>query len=87
LETADSTIIHAIFKVFEKLFQQYESGGITEDYLVKQLSREASTVVEMLVYEEAKEKPTLKLLRNTVKELVNFLEASFFIKIRGNSII
>ncbi len=87
LETADSTIIHAIFKVFEKLFQQYESGGISEDYLVKQLSREASTVVEMLVYEDAEEKPTLKLLRNTVKELVNFLEASFFIKIRGNSII
>lgn len=86
-ETADSLMMVGIFKVFQKLFQQYNDGEVTDDYLVKQLSREATTVVEMLVYENDEEQNTLKLLRNTVKELVNFLESSFFVKIRGNSII
>ncbi|MBP1042488.1 sigma 54-interacting transcriptional regulator [Vagococcus sp. BWB3-3] len=85
--TTETLMINGIFKVFNKLFQQYHEDEITDDYLVKQLAREATTVVEMLVYEESGEKNTLKLLRNTVKELVNFLESSFFIKMRGNSIV
>ena len=86
-DTVESLMINGIFKVFEKLFQQYQAEEVTDEYLVQQLSREATTVVEMLVYEDNEEKYTLKLLRNTVKELVNFLESSFFIKMRGNSIV
>ncbi|MBO0458189.1 sigma 54-interacting transcriptional regulator [Enterococcus hulanensis] len=86
-DTAESLMINGIFKVFERMFQQYHSEEVTEDYLVQQLSREATTVVEMLVYEDKEEKNTLKLLRNTIKELVNFLESSFFVKMRGNSIV
>lgn len=87
VETADSLMIQGIFKVFKKLFQQYQEDELTEVELVKQLSREATTVIEMLVFENVEEQNTLKLLRSTVKELVNFLESSFFVKIRGNSII
>lgn len=86
-DSPERLMIHGIFKVFDKLFQQYQTEAITEDYLVQQLSREATTVVEMLVYDDSEEKNTLKLFRNTVKELVNFLESNFFVKLRGNSIV
>lgn len=86
-ENEDSTMIHGIFKVFANIFQQYQENMIDSEYVVKQLSREANTVVEMMVYDTAEEGHTLKLLRNTIKELVNFLESNFFVNISGNSII
>ncbi|OTO77332.1 MULTISPECIES: sigma 54-interacting transcriptional regulator [unclassified Enterococcus] len=86
-ENEDSVMIRGIFKVFEGIFQQYQENVVNSEYVVKQLSREASTVVETMVYDTAEEGHTLKLLRNTIKELVNFLESNFFVNISGNSII
>ncbi|MFD2728401.1 sigma 54-interacting transcriptional regulator [Enterococcus camelliae] len=86
-DNQDNRLIMDFFKVVARIFQQFESNEISSDYVINQLSREATTVIEMFVYDDAEEKASLKLLRNTVKELINFLESSFFIKIHGNSII
>ncbi|MGF1932447.1 sigma 54-interacting transcriptional regulator [Enterococcus casseliflavus] len=86
-ENEDSLMIRGIFKVFEGIFQQYREQVVDSEYVVKQLAREVSTVVETMVYDTTEEGHTLKLLRNTIKELVNFLETSFFVNISGNSIV
>jgi sigma-54 dependent transcriptional regulator of gfr operon len=86
-ETDESLIMAGIFKVYEKIFQQYQQGEVETNYLIQQLSREANTVIEMLVFQTVQEKNTLLLLQNTIKELVNFLESNYFVKISGNSIM
>ncbi|ENZ6558354.1 sigma 54-interacting transcriptional regulator [Enterococcus faecium] len=86
-ENADSLMIKGIFKVFEGIFTQFQNNEITSEDVVKQLSREASTVVETMVYDTSEEGNTLKLLRSTIKELVSFLEMNFFVNLSGNSIV
>lgn len=86
-ENEDSRMIRSIFKVFEGIFQQYGEQKVEDEYVVKQLSREASTVIETIVYDASEEGHTLKLLKNSIKELVNFLESNYFVNISGNFIV
>ena len=84
----ESALIKSIYKIFSRLFVQLDRREISESYLIQQLSREANTVIEMLVFEKNKEENhSLNLLQKTVKELVNFLESSLFVRIRGNSVV
>lgn len=86
--SSDTRLIRSIFKVFIRLFEDYENGKFKEDYLIHQLSREANTVIELLVHEDQKDQSSsLHFLTNTIKELVSYLENNHFVKIKGNSII
>lgn len=86
-ENEETAIIKETFNEFIRVFQQFIKQEVTEEYVITQLSREATTVVELLVYEDNEEGETLKLFRETIKELVSFLESNFFIKVSGNSIV
>lgn len=86
-ENEETAMMRGIFKVFQQVLIQFQEKKVSVDYVILQLSREASTVVEMLVYDTPSEENTLKLLQGTIKELVNFLETNFFVNISGNSII
>ena len=84
---SDTSLINDIYKVFQRLFEQLNKEEVTEDYLIQQSSREAATVIEMMVFKDGEQQDNaLKLLHTTIQELVNFLESSFYIKISGNAI-
>lgn len=82
-------LIKGIFKVFEELFQALEMEKISETYLLQQLAREANTVIEQLVNHELDEQSqrSLNYLTSTIKELVNYVESTHFVRIKGNSVV
>lgn len=81
-------MIQDIFKIFDRIFENYSKDKIKKDYLIHQLSREANTLIDLFVTEENEEKDTsFQFLTNTIKELMSFLESNYFVKIKGNSVI
>ncbi|UPO90124.1 sigma 54-interacting transcriptional regulator [Niallia sp. Man26] len=88
-QTSNETrLIRNIFKIYDRLFEEFERGKLNKDFLIQQLAREANTIIEILVNNEQKEQnSSFYFLKNTIKELVGFLESNHFVKISGNSII
>lgn len=85
---SEENLIQDIFRIFDRVFDEFGKGKINKDYLIHQLSREANTVIELFVTHGNEEKETsFQFLTNTIKDLMNFLESNYFVKIKGNSII
>jgi sigma-54 dependent transcriptional regulator of gfr operon len=80
--------LEKILNYFSELYENYKSNKLDRFHMIELISRNSRTFMDHLVHQNNREKnDDLKYLVNIVQQLFDYLDSSFFVKIKGNAVI
>ncbi|KRN18162.1 sigma 54-interacting transcriptional regulator [Lacticaseibacillus camelliae] len=84
----DNTLVKELIQKFLRLENDYQTQQITPDVVKQQLARETAALMEQMVHQDKRfENESLKYLTAVIQKLFDYLNSSFFVKIKGNAVV
>ncbi|MFC6295200.1 sigma 54-interacting transcriptional regulator [Lactiplantibacillus daoliensis] len=84
----DNNLINELVTKLVQLDNQYQEQKITTKVLQQHIARETSALMDRLVHQDGDfENEALKYMVNVIQKLFDYLDTSFFVKIKGNAVV
>lgn len=88
LQNNQNNLIAELLTKLVHINQQYQQQQLTNDLVQHQVARETSALMDQLVHQnDGFENESLKYMVNVIQKLFDYLDSSFFVKIKGNAVV
>ncbi|AUX11705.1 transcriptional regulator [Latilactobacillus sakei] len=87
LQDENSLLLNGLQKILG-LVEQYQQRTLSLENVKRQLAREAAALIDRIVHGDQQfQDESLKYMTAVIQGLFDYLESSFFVKIKGNAIV
>ncbi|WP_390405770.1 sigma 54-interacting transcriptional regulator [Lacticaseibacillus jixiensis] len=84
----DNALVNLLIQKCLQLDTDYQAHKVTEAVVKQQLARETAALMDQMVHQDKRfENESLKYMTAVIQKLFDYLNSSFFVKIKGNAVV